>query len=197
MTTQTPVWARLKVTMITLGASLWLPLQAQAATTGGDWRPTYDMVMMWVNFVILVALLIKLLRKPLGQFLQSQQDAIQKTLDGLENEKGRLKEEVQALRESVDTRKQKAEERHQRLMQRAKQERREIIETAREEAERRLAKARQLIDNRHREACQTLRNEIVDAAVTRVMADLPGHMTAELEQDLTDRFLTSINKPSS
>jgi F-type H+-transporting ATPase subunit b len=178
-----------------LGAPLWFPLQALAANTGGSWRSTYDVVMMWVNFAILVALLVKFLRKPLGRLLKSQQDAIQNTLDQLETQKGRLRNEIQSLRETLEARKQKAEDRHARIIRWAQRERLEIIATARQEAERRLRQARRLIDARHREACQALRNDIVDAAVTKVLQDLPGHMTAELEKDLTERFLTSITKP--
>lgn len=197
MTRLTPRRTRLKAALLALGAPLWFPLQALAANTGGSWRSTYDVVMMWVNFAILVALLVKFLRKPLGRLLKSQQDAIQNTLGQLETRKGRIGNEIQSLRESLETRRQKAEDRHARIIQWAQRERLEIIATARQEAERRLRQARQLIDARHREACQALRNDIVDAAVTKVLQDLPGHMTAELEKDLTERFLASITKPET
>lgn len=197
MTRLTPRRTRLKAALLALGAPLWFPLQALAANTGGSWRSTYDVVMMWVNFAILVALLVKFLRKPLGRLLKSQQDAIQNTLGQLETRKGRIGNEIQSLRESLETRRQKAEDRHARIIQWAQRERLEIIATASQEAERRLRQARQLIDARHREACQALRNDIVDAAVTKVLQDLPGHMTAELEKDLTERFLASITKPET
>jgi F-type H+-transporting ATPase subunit b len=193
----TPRWIRLKMTLLTLGASLWLPLQALAANTNSSWRSTYDVVMMWVNFAILLALLFKFLRPPLGRFLKSQQDAIQETLDKLENEKCRLKDEVRVLQGSLVARKENAEDWHERIMQRARMERREIIETGRQEAERRLDKARQLIDARHREACHTLRNELVDIAVRCAMEELPKHMTPDIEQTLTDRFLKTVaDRPS-
>ena len=153
---------RLKKTMLPLGASLVFPLQALAADIGGGWRSTYDVVMMWVNFVILVALLVKFLRKPLGRFLTSQRDAIKKAFDDLEAEKARISNDIQALRESMEARRQKAEERHRRLVEQARRERRDIIETAREEAQRRIAKARQQIDARHREARYEFTGEAAD-----------------------------------
>lgn len=192
MNALTPRWIRLKMTLLTLGASLWLPLQALAANTNSSWRSTYDVVMMWVNFVILLALLFKFLRKPLGQFLKSQQEAIQETLDRLENEKCRLKDEVQALQESLAARKEKAEDWHERIMHRAGMERRDIIESGRQEAERRLAKARQLIEARHRDACQTLRNEMVDTAIQIATREFSKHMTPAIEQTLTERFLKTV-----
>lgn len=187
-------WIRLKVTLTALVATLGVPLQALAANGDTGWRSTYDVVMMWVNFAILVALLVKFLRKPLGRFLSSQRDAIKKTFDELEGEKKRIAEDIRTLRETVETRRQNAEDRHRRLLEQARQERQDIIAIARDEAQRRLTKARQNIDARHREAYHKLRNEIIDAAVAKVMTALPDHMTAELEQDLTDRFLSSITK---
>jgi F-type H+-transporting ATPase subunit b len=192
VTIPTPRWSCFKTTLLTLGASLWFPLTAMAADTSSTWRSTYDVVMMWVNFAILLALLFKFLRPPLDRFLKSQQDAIQETLDRLENEKRRLKDEVRALQESLAGRKEKAENWHERIMQRARMERREIIETGRQEAERRLAKAHQLIEARHRDACQTLRNEMVDTAIQIATQEFSKHMTPAIEQTLTDHFLKNV-----
>lgn len=183
---------RLQRTLLPLGASLAFPLQALAADGGGDWRSTYDVVMLWVNFVILTALLVKFLRKPLGRFLTSQRDAIKKTFDDLDIEKNRISEDIQALRDSMEARRQKAEERHRRIVEQARRERRDIIASARQEAQRRLTKARQQVDARHREACTRLRNEIIDAAVAKAMSELPRKVTPEEEQAWVTLFLESI-----
>lgn len=193
MNASTPRWTCLKMMLLTLAAGLWFPLPALAADTSGNWRATYDIVMMWVNFAILLALLFKFLRPPVGRFLQSQKDAIQKTLDQLENKKCRLRDEVQALQESLTARKAKAQNLHQRIIQQAKIERREIIAIAQQEARRRLSKARQLIDNRQREACQAIREQMVDMAVRRAMEELPQRMTPELEQALVQQYITSLS----
>ena len=75
----------------------------QAAAAAGDWRPTYDTVMMWINFIILTAVLIKLLRHPLGNFLKTQRDSTAHTLDVLEGEKRRIESEIQSMRRLVVT----------------------------------------------------------------------------------------------
>ena len=77
------------------------------------------------------------------------------------------------------------------------EERRTIIAEARQEAERRLLKARQLVETRHREACHNLRDEMIDIAVRHAMAEMPEHITPEVEQVLTDRFLRSISRPKA
>jgi F-type H+-transporting ATPase subunit b len=180
---------------LTLAAVMGDMLQATAAMAAAGWRPTYDTIMMWVNFVIFAAVLFKLLRRPLGNFLTQQRDAVKDTLETLESEKGRIEEEIQSLRAMMAGRQQKAEDLHARLVAQGEEERRELITEARQEAERRLLKARQLIEAHHREVCRKLRDEIIDTAVRRAMAELPKHITPEVEQVLTDRFLRSISGP--
>jgi F-type H+-transporting ATPase subunit b len=186
---------RLTMWVATFAAAVLILVQAPAALAAGDWRPTYDTVMMWINFVILATLLTKLLRHPLGNYLNSKRDAVKNTLDGLETEKNRIEEEIQSLRRMLEDRQQKAADLHQRIVEAGENERRDIIATARREAERRLLKARQLIDAHHREACLTLRNELIDSAVGKAMEELPKHMTPETEHALMDRFLKSISRP--
>jgi len=185
-------WTRQAFVPAAVAIAFWNPVQALAADPGGNWRQTYDTVMMWVNFIILVALLVKFLRQPLRNFLDKQRDAVKDTLDRLEAEKSRIKEEIQALKGVLEERKEKATDLHQRIVAQGENERRHIIETARQEAERRFVKARQLIDARYREACQALRNEMVDAAIDLAMQEFSKHMTPALEQSLTDRFLKTV-----
>lgn len=176
-----------------LAGVAWLMMQAPVAVAAGDWRPTYDTAMMWVNFVILAAVLIKLLRHPLHNFLTTQRDTVKNTLESLESEKHRIETDIQALRVSLEGRQQKAAELHERMVAQGEEERREIVAEAEHEAERRLLKARQMIEARHREACRKLRNEIVDIAIRRALDELPKHMTPGVEQDLMERFLRTIS----
>jgi len=180
---------------LTLAAVGWNLLQTPAAMAAGDWRPTYDVIMMWVNFAILATVLCKLLRQPLRNFLSAQRDAVKNTLETLESEKGRIEDEIQSLRARLEDRQQRAVDLHERMVAQGEEERRGLIAEARQEAERRLLKARQLIEARHREACRKLRDEIIDTAVRRAMAELPELITPEVEQTLTDHFLRSISGP--
>lgn len=159
-----------------------------------DWRPLYDLVMMWVNFVILVAILVKFLHRPLRAFLEERRDIVRETLERLESDKRGIEAEIDALQQSLEERRRRAEALHQRIVDRGRSERRELVAGARQEAHRRLAKARQQIEARQREAWQTLRNDIVDAAVDRAMTELPRHVTPESQKALVDLFLKSISK---
>ena len=181
------------IARLTLAAVMGDLLQAPAALAAGGWRPTYDTIMMWVNFAILVTVLIKLLRQPLGNFLTAQQDAVKDMVARLEGEKGRIGKEIQALRATLANRQQQAADRHQRLLAAGEEERRALIAEARREAQRRLRKARQMIEAHYRDACRNLRDDMIDSAVRHALTELPKHITPEVEQILTERFLQSIS----
>ena len=186
----------LMIVGLTLTVFMGDMLQAPAAMAAGDWRPIYDAIMMWVNFVILAVVLFKLLRQPLGNFLTAQRDAVKHTLETLENEKTRIEEDIQSLRAMLEGRQQRAVDLNKRMVAAGEEERRALIAEARREAERRLHKARQLIEAHHRDACRKLRDEMIDVAVHRALAELPKHITPELEQVLANRFLRSISNLS-
>ena len=61
---------------------------AFGAEESGNWRSTYDVVMLWLNFLILVFLLIKFAKDPIKNFLKGQQDELSKEIGGLEQQRG-------------------------------------------------------------------------------------------------------------
>ena len=61
-----------------------LPTDVLAAENANDWRPTYDMVMMWVNFLIFATLIVKLARNPLKSFFRDQKEEIAREIRRVE-----------------------------------------------------------------------------------------------------------------
>ena len=58
--------------------------EVQAADSSGDWRPMFDLVMRWVNFLILAFLLIKFSRAPIKKFLADKKQTIADEIGNLE-----------------------------------------------------------------------------------------------------------------
>ena len=92
--------------LLSSAALVLAPTPAWAA--GADWRPIYDIVMMWVNFVILTAVLVKVLRKPLSRYLREQRDAVEETMAHLDSEKERIEAQIRSLQQDLEDRKQSA-----------------------------------------------------------------------------------------
>lgn len=184
----------LAVAAAILGHPLWMPARAVAAEASGQWRSTYDTVMMWVNFFILVALLVKFLRKPLKKFLRDYRDGLARELERLEADKEKAEAAVRSFRETLDERKQKMELLHQRIVAQGEQERQELIEDARRQSALMLNNARSRAENRLREAGETLKGEMIDAAVAQAIAELPDHLAPEDKARWVDRFIDDIAK---
>jgi F-type H+-transporting ATPase subunit b len=164
-----------------------------AAGAAAPWRGTYDTVMMWINFVILVAVLVKLLRKPLGDFLDGQRSALTKEIDQLTKQKEQTEADIAAFREAMDSRKERFDAIHQNILDNGEKERQELIETAHRQAAILIESARQRIDNRLRKASMTLRAELIDAAMATAATQLPDRITPENTRTWTDRFIHDID----
>lgn len=164
-----------------------------AAGTGAAWRGTYDSVMVWVNFVILAALLIKLLKKPLRDFLGGQRDALTKELDALTDQKKQAEANIAAFRQEMEARQDRFAAIHQNIIDNGEKERQEIIETAHRQAAIMIDSARQRIEHRLRDAGERLRAELIDAAMTIALTQLPSRIEPEDDNQWIDRFIHDID----
>ena len=164
-----------------------------AADNSGDWRPIFDLVMRWVNFLILAFVLIKFSRAPIKKFLDGKQQDIADEIGGLEAEK----EEV--LRQIDDSKKQLENSRHRlsdlkkRIVARGEKNRQMIIEAAEQESNILLKSAQQKINNRIVEARRELKTELVDAAIALATKLLPEKITEEDNQKFIDAFMSSAS----
>ena len=61
-------------------------VEVLAAEGGGGWRPTYDIIMKWVNFGILAFIFFKFARRPLKNFLSDKKNEISLQIKKLEDE---------------------------------------------------------------------------------------------------------------
>ena len=73
-----------------------------AADNSGDWRPIFDLVMRWVNFLILAFLLIKFSRAPIKKFLAGKQRDIADEIDGLEAEKEEILRQIDDCKKQLE-----------------------------------------------------------------------------------------------
>lgn len=187
------VGRRLRTTVIAVGVLL-LPALGMAAGEGGDWRETYDRVLLWVNFLVLVALLYKWLRKPLGRFLAGRRQAVAEELGRLEAEKARVEREILEFREGLESRRAEIEDYRTRLIERGRRQRQERIEEGMRHSQILMDTARQRSENRIRKARDTLRAELVDGAVDLAFKTLPQMVRPDDQKRWADRFVERIDE---
>ena len=157
---------------------LWIGIaDALGADAASGWRPTYDLVMRWLNFGILVVLFFKYARKPLVSFLRGQASKIEKNIQGVEAEKDAIEARVKELEEKQAEGRKRFKAIEERIISHGELKKQKIIDDAKTESRLMIESAKRKMAFEIIAARQKLRDEIVDQAVDLAMQKLPQHMT--------------------
>ena len=162
---------------------------ALAAEGNGGWRSTYDLIMRWVNFAILVFVIVKFARRPLKKFLSSKGDEISIQIRSLEEEKNQLVERVRQAEKELDDSTGRITELKQRIVQMGERRKQEIIADAHHESQIIMENAKRKNVGRLAQARNSLRSEMIDAAADMVMNRLPDIITKEDNKKLLQKYM--------
>ena len=177
--------------LLVAGAAALIPAAAWAADGGGDWRPTYDLIMRWVNFLILVFVIVKFARVPLRNFLSGQKDTITREIQEMEASRQAAQAKIAEINQQLDEITGRMEKMKTRIVAQGEKRKQEIIDTAQQESRIMLESAKVKIAGRINTATQTIRNEMVDIAVQLAMQKLPQEITSSDNDRLLDHYLTA------
>lgn len=178
------------VIIVALLAAVYGVTEAAAAEGGGSWRPTYDLIMRWVNFAILVFVIVKFARRPLKNFLSGKGEEISAQIRELDVEKNQLVERVRQAEKELEDSTSRLEEIKGRIVQLGERRKQEIIDEAHQESRIIMENAKRKIEGRLIRAQKSLRDEMIDSAAELALERLPGIITAEDNQKLLQRYMT-------
>ena len=170
--------------------------EALGADASVNWRPTYDIVMRWLNFGILIVLFFKYARKPLAAFLKGQSRQIEENIKRIEAEKETIEIRINELQRE---RKEGREHLHQirdRVISQGKLKKQKIIDDAKKESHLLLESAKQKIGHEITSARDRLKTEMVDQAIDLAMQKLPQLMTDQDTQNSLKMYLDGIHSLS-
>ena len=164
-----------------------------AAESSGGFRPTWDLIMRWVNFIILVAVIVKFGRRPLADFIAGKRDEIAYELKRLEEQKEAASARAKEVYHQLDDSRERLERIKARIIKQGRARQQEIIDQARSESRLLLEGTRRKVDYQLQEAKQKLRSEMVDSAVDLALERLPQQITAADNQKLLEKYLTDTD----
>ena len=184
--------------------ALWFPTLAMicfgliaptvsGAADNGDWRPTYDLVMRWLNFLILVFVIVKYSRRPLANFLKGKQKEIGAEIDRIEQKKDKIVQAAADARRQLEESARRLEQVKQRIVDRGERRKLEIITEAREEGRRVMESARRKVEGTILQAKNRVREEMIDMAAAIALEKLPNEITAQDNEKLFEQFLISAD----
>ena len=169
---------------------LLLPAISGAAETAA-WRPTYDLIMRWLNFLILVFVIVKFSRRPLSDFLKGKQEEIGAEIEKIEKEKEALAQAAAEARQKLEDSAKRLEALKQRIIDRGEKKKLQIIEEAREEGRHVMESARRKVQGTVLQAKNKIRGEMIDLAVAIALEKLPTEITNQDNERLFEQFLVS------
>jgi F-type H+-transporting ATPase subunit b len=178
------------------GIGLWLLLGWMgvlltadiAAAADGGWRPTYDLVMRWLNFLILVGVIVRYARQPVKTFLQGRTAEVRIEIDTLESQKTEAVSAVSALRQRIADSESRLVEMKARLLAEGERRKQALLDQAEAESAMMLKNAEHKVEGLLFQAQRSLRAELVDGAIELAMTRLPAEIQTQDHQRFTADF---------
>ena len=164
---------------------------ALAGEKSGDWRSTYDLVMMWVNFAILAGVLVKFTATPIKDFLRDRKEQLSREIKRAEREKEKAEEKIREAVSALEQSEARFATIRQRIIDQGEREKQKIIQNAQRESKLMLEGAKRKIDSRIKQSKDVIRSELVDEAVLLAFKKLPETITAEDDQKFIDLYLSN------
>ena len=165
--------------------------EALAADSASDWRPMFDLVMRWVNFLILAFLIIKFSRLPIKSFLAGKKEDIAREIEELESAKDQMLLKIDESRQQIENSKDRLSKLKKTIIAQGEKNKIKIIKDAERESKILLESARQKIESRISDAREVIKLELVDQAMVLAIRKLPEKITDQDNQRFIDAYLKS------
>ncbi len=165
--------------------------EAVAAEGKSNWRATYDIVMMWVNFLILVFLIVKFGKAPVKNFLNGQREELSGEISGLEGQRDEMVRQVKETIKKMEQSQVRFKEIRDKIISKGKARKQEIIEEAGFQSRIMLEDAQRRVENQILTAEKKFRADLVDEAMDLALKNIGQYITEEDNQKLLQQFLAS------
>jgi F-type H+-transporting ATPase subunit b len=169
----------------------YLGHDALAAENSGGWRPMYDLILRWINFGIIVFILVKYGKTPIMNFLRGQKDKLAQEIHQLESEKNDAKAKIKETLKAVNESEIRFSELKDRIIQQGEKKKADIIASAQTQSKMMIEDAKRRIDSHFLQAKNELRDELIDRAMDMATERLPKEITTQDNDKYTRLFLES------
>jgi F-type H+-transporting ATPase subunit b len=186
--------ARYVVSLLVVVSVLFAFGSVWASSEGGGLikNKSLDLLYRTMNFALLAAILIYLLRKPLPKALQSRRQGIKDQLDDLEGQKREAERELAEYKERFARLDQEVEKIVAEYIRDGEAAKANIIEEAKAAAEKLQEQAKKNIEHEFQKAKQQLKAEMAEQAVAMAEELIKKDMKPKDQKRLIDEYLTKV-----
>jgi F-type H+-transporting ATPase subunit b len=149
--------------------------------------------MRWLNFGIIVFILVKYARTPIKDFLLSRREEVAREIELVEGKKEAANKKIEDAVRMLDESEVRFARVKERIIQEGETKKQKLIEDAKQESKILLESTMKKIDNQLLDAQKAFKSELVDAAISLAMKRLPDEITTEDNQNFTNQFLASAS----
>jgi F-type H+-transporting ATPase subunit b len=168
-----------------------LSLDGYAAEGSSNWRPTYDLIMRWINFGIIVFVVYKYARKPFMNFLRGSKEKVAEEIEALETRKEEMVTKINQTQKDIEESDIRFNELKERIIQQGEKKKVEIIESAQHHSKIMIEDAKRRIGTHFLNAKNEFRTEMIDKAMDIALERLPKEITPEDNDKFSRLFLES------
>ena len=170
----------------------WLSTAFASEAEGGHHLNWIDFAYRTVAVVIVAVILVKLLRKPIANFLNSRREEIQRLLSELDAKTSEARSEYSRVRARLASLEEDTRKIVDELIAEGEAERKKIIETAHREVEYIQQQAQVAIQQEIQAARDSLKDEVAELSVAAAQDIIQKKMGAEDQQRLVREFMTKV-----
>ena len=145
-----------------------------------------------MNFVVLLAVLIFVLRKPISQALSSRIKDIRQQLESLEAQKAEAEKQLAQYNEKLSQLESEAEKIVEGYIKQGNEAKAKILKEAEATAEKLQVQARRNIEHEFGKARQELQREVVEKSLVKAEETLKKAITAQDQDKLVDEYLDKV-----
>jgi len=145
-----------------------------------------------MNFVVLLAALIFILRKPISQALSSRIKNIREQLESLEAQKAEAEKQLAQYNEKLSQLEKEAEKIVKGYIKQGNEAKAKILKEAEQTAEKLQAQALRNIEHEFDKARQELQREVVEKSLLKAEQTLKKAITARDQDKLVDEYLDKV-----
>lgn len=142
-------------------------------------RATWDLVMRWVNFLILAAVIIKYARAPVIDFLKGKRAETARIIEDIEEKKRSAEDKIKARQIELQASKKRLKLIQDRIISEGQRQKEKMIADAQRESRMMLETAHTKVSGQIRDAHHTIRLELIEMATEKALEKMPLMITEE------------------
>ena len=145
-----------------------------------------------MNFALLLAILVFLLRKPIAQTLSARIKSIREQLESLEAQKAEAEKQLAEYNDKLSKLESEAKKIVESYIKQGKEAKAKILKETQTAAEKLQAQARRNIEHEFEKARQELQREVLEKSLAKAEETLKKEITDRDQDKLVDEYLKKV-----